>query len=241
MQAEQELNQEEVKVETEQKSSRLKNVDVSDELFKKLDQFKEVNDVISKHIKLSIAIEKEIRKLAVKVGKSSTFGKKKVKQQVSKQKGKSVSKEFIDFFGMEENQKISRPDACKKVYAYIADNNLRGEKERSIMINDKKVTGGQIIVLKSEAGKKLAKMLGTDQEEIAQYNIQSLLSKHFKAEEKSTEGEEEKVIDDHVSNEVKVASVPAPVATPVPVDAGKAKRTISRKKVSSGQEISVGV
>ena len=75
-----------------------------------------------------------------------------------------VSDELKTFFDLDKDEKIARTEVTKKITGYCNSNNLQNQKDKRIILPDKKL-------------KKLLRL--KDNEELTYFNLQKYMKIHF--------------------------------------------------------------
>lgn len=111
---------------------------------------------------------KTIQKQYNKVSKEYAKMTKKRNNKNNKPSGFAIptklSDEMLEFLGLEKDVKVPRNEVLKLINKYIVENNLREEKDKRIILPDKKL-------------KKLLNVKKNDK--VTYFNLQSFLKTHF--------------------------------------------------------------
>lgn len=130
-------------------------------------RLKEAQNIIKDTLSEMSKFEKQIAKDRKQVEKE--LKKKKPKSKTNRQlngfsKPGDVSDELRTFFGLGKDEKIARTEVTKKITSYCNSNKLQNQKDKRIILPDKKL-------------KKLLRL--NDNEELTYFNLQKYMKIHF--------------------------------------------------------------
>lgn len=130
-------------------------------------RLKEAQNIIKDTLSEMSKFEKQITKDRKQVEKE--LKKKKPKNKTNRQlngfsKPGDVSDELKTFFGLGKDEKIARTEVTKKITSYCNSNKLQNQKDKRIILPDKKL-------------KKLLRL--NDNEELTYFNLQKYMKIHF--------------------------------------------------------------
>ena len=98
---------------------------------------KDINEDFNKCIQLFKKIKKKNKKLQKILNKKNKKNKNLSKKGITKKK--IVPKKICDFFNLNSDVLMSRIEVTKKIYKYIKENNLKYNKDKRIILPDKKL------------------------------------------------------------------------------------------------------
>ena len=111
-----------------------------------MNEYGDISDLIediNKDFDTCMLLFKKIKKKNNKLQKILNKKNKKKKQKMLNKKGitkkKIVPKKISDFFNLNSDILMSRIEVTKKIYKYIKDNNLKYNKDKRIILPDKKL------------------------------------------------------------------------------------------------------
>ena len=177
-------------------------VSQEDELTVRIKNMNEMLDTMTKNLKFLTSefkiVQKEMNKLKTKKRTKKVVDPNAPKRENALEKPVVITNELCDFLGLAVGEKHSRQTVTKTINKYVKDHDLQNPENR------------RFILLESDEGLKLKKLLRDPDQPLTFFNIQRYLKPHYvKDEDDKTD---KKIEDDavvksepEVEPEVKVA------------------------------------
>tara|TARA_E500000178_G_C17002247_1_gene746291 strand:- start:1306 stop:1959 length:654 start_codon:yes stop_codon:yes gene_type:complete len=199
------------------------DVEVVDPMVKQLTLMAELLDTLSKTSK---SLTSEMKSLTKDVNKMRiTAGRKKVKRVVDPdvpkklgalEKPVEITEELCNFLELENNKLYSRQSITQAINKYVKDNDLQNPDNR------------RFILLESDAGLKLKKLLRDPDQPLTFFNIQRYLKVHYPKSDDSKPEVEKPEVEKSVKLSVDVVPDDAVVEETPPAEP---KKKVVRKVV----------